>query len=783
MDIEKIPSMVGLIERIKEDKKSVIPSDNRFPIRFIFLNTFKELKELINFLDNTNVKIKELGSFLQEEDSWLTPLDLVNYIKDLSEDTVIVPLSEFLRFQNFNLFYTTIKNLTEIENENLRIYIPLVGLNERFEQDFWSNFHRKDEWAPVWKLETTSKKIHIYQVNYNLDINEIPPKSFELVSSINEWFNIWKKDNIENVISLSKTLSFLCRDCLPDQTFYLDVISNPTEYMENVLGINVSIKFNENEVQYWKKLTRELVASYKKGVNLKEIFLKHFNIRKSSSITIDTIVNLYFRSNDFYDQWLIKNFVSSEDKFKSTYLYDCFTNLNDLSKESLTEKLWLHIFRMPQSSINKKFKERKDLLINLFRQFNFLPSEDKLRIELEKINDYSLKDQFMYITGITGTEKRFILENIKDKDISLIFSDLKFVFPELYYYLNWDLIKPDNFVDNWIIKYFKNYNISKVTHSKSVTLGNLINDKNKSKSTFSEWFYSIPKPKIEEDSNCIWVDGLGVEWFPLMIYLINKYGSTKGKYVKTKLITRANLPSITKCNKHQFDKIEDLDNYIHREKSYEYPSTLLEEIEIIKGIVKKILNKSFEKISIISDHGFSFLCLKDFGNIKKLYFKDSEHNGRCMKTDKDYNDDYYFVWTPEEGDCQDDKFVVASKHVSLNNTPRTEVHGGATPEEVLVPYILIETRENKVDYTIEPSEFVISVSDPKIEFEIIPSTSNIPEASVNGKVLNLIKEKDVYKLNLKFLRAGEHIIDLKIGTKHFELKLKVKGGFKERDLI
>lgn len=52
------------------------------------------------------------------------------------------------------------------------------------------------------------------------------------------------------------------------------------------------------------------------------------------------------------------------------------------------------------------------------------------------------------------------------------------------------------------------------------------------------------------------------------------------------MITRVNLPSTTKCNKYPFEKIDDLDKYIHS-KPYKHPITLIEEIEILKISVKR----------------------------------------------------------------------------------------------------------------------------------------------------------------------------------------------------
>jgi hypothetical protein len=362
------------------------------------------------------------------------------------------------------------------------------------------------------------------------------------------------------------------------------------------------------------------------------------------------------------------------------------------------------------------------------------------------------------------------------------------VYPELAFYLDWNLITPDNKVDNWIIEYFKEYNYSKAIHSKSHKIEEIINIKNKDKTSFSDWFYSIPRPGITQDTKYIWLDGVGAEWFPLLIYLTDIYGKEKGKIIKTKMLTRTNLPSITECNKYEFYKISDLDNYIHNKQvPYKYPDVLIKEIEIIEGIVKKIIELPHEKIHIVSDHGFSFLCMKDFGNFKKLDFENAEHEGRCMWVNsEDYSDDDYFiVWNIDEGDCRNKKVIVTLKHISLYKTPYREVHGGATPEEVLVPYIVIETEKDRIEYEIKPAEFVVFVSNPVIQFRIDPYPLHIPKAFENDRLLDLSYEKksNLFNLNLKGLEVGEHLIILKIGDRRYQIKVTIRGGFKEIDLL
>ena len=789
--MEKFELIRELYERIEDDKNSNRGfSDCRYPVRFIFLNSFEELKDVVNHLSSFDTEMVDLGDILSNENSWFTPTQLINIVKNLSKNAIVFPISEYLRFMDTDDFYTTIKSLTEIEktNLNIRIYIPLVGLEERFEKEFWNNFFRKEEWAPIWKLESFSKKICIFQINFDLPDKDIPLDNFYRISNSKEWFNLWKNDDLISIISFSKSLNYFYKNCLPDQTFELEVINNQKEYLEKILNINIPIEFNENDKNNWNNLIKDVFKFNKKGITIKEIVLKIFNIGKIENLTTRDFVNYFFNTNNQYHHWLLKIFILSLDKYKSTYLYKCFENLKTLDNENFAETLWMEIFNLSENVKDHDiFYERKILIKFLFNNYQISPNENKLKNKLDNIKLYQFKTQLKYLTNITLTEKRFIFEIIKNIDIKEYLSELIAVYPELYYYLDWNLIKPEMGIDDNIIDYFEHYNFSKVIHTKSKKIEDFINNQNKDKSTFSKWFFSIPKQKIEKNSNCIWVDGIGAEWFPLIIHLINKYGKEKGKIVTKKIITRVNLPTITQCNKNNFEKIEDFDNYVHKQKAYNYPNTLIQEIEIVKKIVKTIANEYYEKVFIISDHGFSYLCLKDFGNYKRLNFSNAKHEGRYMWIDEEKysDDDYYITWNTDDGDCKDKKSIVALKHVSLNNTPPREVHGGATPEEILVPYILIETDKDKIQYEVEPLEFNVSISNPKIEFKISPLPLNIPEIFIDDKLLILTydRKNNNYMLNLTGLKVGKHSILLKIGINLFNLKLDIKGGFKESDLI
>ena len=213
----KLNSLEELYEEIERDKKTNAPSARRYPVRFVFLNSFKSLRDLVSYLGNNGVNLMELTTYLPKEDGWLTYNDIMNAVKNIKQDTILVPLSEILRFFNREDFFVVIKSLSELENkDNLRLYIPFIGLLERFEKDFWDNFYRKGNWAPIWILNEPIEKTTIYQISFNL-MNITDRK---LVSNSTEWLNLWKKSDITKVVSFSESLTYFYKNFLPDALFW-----------------------------------------------------------------------------------------------------------------------------------------------------------------------------------------------------------------------------------------------------------------------------------------------------------------------------------------------------------------------------------------------------------------------------------------------------------------------------------------------------------------------------------------------------------------------------------
>ena len=85
MAIHKFSEIDDLKKAIENDLVDYNISAARFPIRFIFLNSHEELKEIVDLLIDKAKKI-ELSSFLLSENSWFSVDQILNEINKINEN-------------------------------------------------------------------------------------------------------------------------------------------------------------------------------------------------------------------------------------------------------------------------------------------------------------------------------------------------------------------------------------------------------------------------------------------------------------------------------------------------------------------------------------------------------------------------------------------------------------------------------------------------------------------------------------------------------------------------
>jgi hypothetical protein len=768
-----------LINTINQEKRSVKPSHKRYPIRFLLLNNYKDLRYLINNLQIEILSLSDLEVFKKDPDSWITKSEIINLLKNLNpgKDFIVLSISEFVRFLSDDEFYSIMSSFMEIENTkdnpNRRIYIPLVGITNKFINIFWEKYHRRQEIEAFWKIKSEEEKYNIYFVNF---LDNVEVENYHIIKNSKEFLNIWKEElpKSSNILCISKTLNLYSDKIFSDEIFNIFKIKNFKEYLKLILNIHIPFEYDERDKTFWNKLLPKI--SKKRAFNFYEFVEDFINVKRVDPINF---LNLWFKNEDF-GCWLLKNYIISKKEYENTYVLKVLNSVEGYEKEEILYKYYSIIFdeKIPKKEL---LEERRKTLINLLEEkkdwnLNFTKIDKFLEEKSKELPPDKFK---IYLTGTTLYEKKWIIENIEKIE------NLTDLYPELAHYLNdvnYKNITPEQ---SWIVEYFKEYRFSRLKDTPNEKLLETLNEKNKNEESFYNWYYSFKKVDyyLKNDLKKFWIDALSLEFLPLIVRLLEEKG-----YNVDFDIAVSNLPTTTEFNKFEgIERIDDLDNFIHDRPTKTAFLKLIQEIEIVKKIIEKILIKDEKEFIIISDHGFTAFANKNIQKQKIPHFKVIESNVRYGILEKNIELNIKEDLITHKADNRS-VYVIALKYTSFSYPSSLETHGGATPEEVLVPviYAYKTTAEDiEFPYEIEIINPEISIRNPILYFRIIPKPTLQIVVKYKGKSLQTfyVKEKNYYQIDLSDFNPGSYELIFLIGNHEKKEKIIIKGGIKEQELL
>lgn len=682
--IKVFSTVESLISEIETDKFSNSILTNRYAVRFIMLDNFSIFQNLSLELTKLGIKTLGLETLLlpDNRDRWITQDELKFAIGQIEKPTIVSPFSEIVRFYEGDRFISFFNEIALLENSpneiNRRIYIPLIGLENRFSK-FLASFGRIEESAPVWSVKTgNTQPVSIYLTPNNDNSQDFSfPQKYRGLETMHEWLLFWKtKAPTEKIICSSLPINVYYKYSQPDNIFDIHRIETAYEFITKYLNIQIDIDYKACDECFWLQLLplidNNIPFSFKSFVE------EHLNVHR---LTVKDVLNKWTSvNNDNFSRWLLKHYCLMylpENSYLNSILTDCL----DYSHLILYREIAISIF-VDTSDIDK-IKERKLLLNALDEQYK-LPEAD-----LENLKDLTLemtrKDIDKAIALCSGRfdfEKELFIGWFKVGKLSL--NQMKSTYPDFVAYME------DIAIEGWINNYIQAYKIAKIKDKYTDDIRNFIQEKNLNENSFFNWYNSNDFEKsielLSSDHPDIiyWIDGLGIEYMSLIQYFINKSQFKIHRF----LVAKTEIPSNTEFNKFaSATKIEILDNYIHN-NLYEYPKTICKEIDIVKSIFKDILDQPLDTtIAIVSDHGLT--ALSRLVNSKK-YSAKANHEGRYIKLDnEEVIEDQDYIRLQKGSNF----YKIALSHASLNTKPVREVHGGCTPEEVLVPYLLISNKK------------------------------------------------------------------------------------------
>lgn len=781
-----------LLVRVTTDKE-VAGDDgfvaNRYPIRFVLFDNFKDSFDFIHHL-SCNVKSVEKWMDGDYPDRIITHTELVDkfvafFRKNEDNDFVIAPFSELARFYDnektlqFEALIRTIKSLESTQNgfnKKQRIYIPLVGLEGKM-----SKFANETQ-IKIWYFKNIDSRLNyrliLTKSTYGVKRLEV---NHTIINSIKEWLNIWQQEDAKKrIISLSPSLFANAEYAQPDNAFDFCTCNNVFDFLVNGLNLNFGeITYREQDEKYWLRLAKEIDINH---FSLDSFFNEYFHIDQLADYNV--FLKTWFGCNDDFEKWLLCTYYLEKFCNQNSYICQCIKNSHSYNTTDFFASVVLSVFDceeaelyMEERKVCMDFASKNGVIVNV-------DVEERMQNELVKIAEqqgYTIAVK--YLTHLTLTEKRLVINWLGQKKINI--GDVKDVYPDLYYYLSGTL---DSILP-WIPDYFEAYRKCKIANAISDDIAQIINVQNKNHVSFNFWYNSFKTTKTilnnREDVEVIyWIDGLGMEWIPYISWLLSL---KEGVYLNETHIARASYPTTTAINKisleelshNNLKKIGDLDNHAHQNTN-KYPEYLIEEFKIVNEAILKIISEyAGKKIAIVSDHGIT--AMSQYCNGLNLVGYKSDHGGRLAvkESGKPNIDDNYVI-------CEDGKTVCALKHNSLCGKIPTgqSAHGGCTPEEVLVPIFIISSQKETSKYSTKLLTTEITVNNPVIEFEIKGDNVANPYIMYGNTRYNLTKSGNNYRTETLALVAATTMITLHIGSDYKQtFSLKINVGAKEDDLF
>ena len=730
-------SLEDLYQEIETDKNWTGAESslrNRYPIRFVLFENFGDFGEFVQVCQDHDVYVQSIEKWMKEgqDDKLITYSQLAalfeSYIKSLpANDFVIAPFSEITRFYDnmryaeFDSLLKTIRLIQspeEAQSGHQRIYVPIIGMQSKvskFKDD--PNIH-------IWEYHSGTEydNYHLILTNGTTYGVKGLEERYTLCEDLRHWIALWKNVGAKikpQIICTSKCIFANSDNAQPDNAFKYTVCNNAFEFLTEGLGINLGkLSLREEDMPYWEELASCIdVTDFDFDVFVNQRF-NTLNLNDENAF-----VQTWFEYKDTFSRWLLKTYFVWKSGERS-YLIRVLENVTSLSTSDLFSQIATHIFDEPldEASIG----QRLSLLKEAKRQHVQIKSlaEQKVKAKLsamaadpERGPLFAMK----YMSPLTLSEQCLMVEWVGQGKIEK--NDIKNLFPELYAYLLPSSIKAGK-GNGWTNEYFQEYCLSKVGNQETGSLAKKLKELNGSQVSFETWRDGFKTVKTlmhnrQDIDIYYWIDGLGVDWIPFMTQVIDKH-KADGVFLNEIYVAASELPTVTSVNKTKLDelangkleKIGDVDKFAHTQKTY--PAYLVKEFRIVEDAISKVLSLyNGKKIAFVSDHGISYMA--QFGAGLNLAGVETDHAGRCGHWLKGsaQTDNNYIVLDDGQTLCSLNNNSLSAK------TPMGQgAHGGATPEEVLVPIIIVSNQKNANAYSAKLQSSEIVASSPVVRYTI-----------------------------------------------------------------
>ncbi len=754
-------TIAQVVEKLRKEKQNGVAS--RFPCRAIMVQNIEQYNSLILELKSiSDIEVVTSAELFSSADVMPRYENLKNSSYK-NRWVILTGVSEYLRL--FSKSESATQRFAKLWSYQApadslgRILIPLWGCEAQWHDKslhLCEDIRQEEFYFDCLDQNATEQELHIRVLSdaFEQYINRFEGNS-GLHIGLQEWFEYWMAPTPDIIDRTLLTKRF--RDIQQtDGNVSIHVIRDTHSFViENLSDGDRLITHNcpESAVSY-------LFDAALNGKSLDEAILSALNIA-------------VFSESDVMSRW--KSMTDGEKQLVllwtelypdgNSYLQHCISNTEQL--EQLEQHILLDVFAVRRT--HPEWEKQSQILIralNLRKTEGFFAELDKIPVyedRLQYLSDGS-KEERVYLLRMVGKWMREDAKQVLDSAL------LRQIYPELHAYLNHNI----NAMDADLRRYFALYKAHKLENTLPADEDIYFSGINVEHYDYR--FAALDAAK-NDDYAILWIDALGLEWLPLLLWSIKKIPNSNTVEV---LAAQATLPTETSFNDQwlqmntPYKKLDKLDKLAHKGVIDEpdYYACIEEQLAFISSLQNVVANmlKEHHRIIVTGDHGTSRLAARFFHKRDGLPIpagaKAFSHGRYCecssnimpistnMRSAKGEHGEKFWAFTNY------DHFAQSGFATGVNDDTVTygEIHGGATPEEVLVPVIVVDSTESillKADWQKNPVKIMAKKAKTVLSFNRAVQTLQAKIGAVDAVCTPSIDKKQ-WNLVFAGIQAGTH---------------------------
>lgn len=725
-------TITEIIDKLRQEREL----GSRFPSRIIFCEDLSSYSALVTQLKSACDVTINLADFGKKD-----VVPRFEKIRDAliqydGKQVLLLSVGEYLRMcikreldkdrAQFSSFWEAMQQ----ESSRTRIIMPVFACRDSFDRIIGKVDERQESF--VWKLD---QETHHLQKQYSISVYSpqfvkvIDANAYDFESWLRHWDDILGKDAPCTIITNQYKYTEASFG-----TINLNPIDSPFAYICDSIEDSDRLDKSWETDDFWAKL----VPSLKKNMQFSELVLQELGITTFDFISViarwDTLNNV---QRELIWMWYR---VYPNDEY---YSYAC-------KKAQKSAEIKVRI-RDEILSISSRSQNWIDERMKAMRVLGFSSYDDAYFMALDKLPIPEMRLQLL--TYKTHEEKAYAVKTVSGMlrngaEPEAIANDIiRDLYPSLSVYLN-GKTGIDQEVDDYLSWYRRNKLINRFP-------GNYFK-----KVSFDRFDARLKQLNKLQGKDCFafWIDGFGMEWLPVFLQELE----LRGIVPESKNIASAKLPTETEYN-HQWNEADPLcekwnrlDTLSHKgmpdDKSYY--SCIVHQLSVFAEAAKRVdeLLNQHEYVVITGDHGSSRLAalafhdpsivpvtapphskVRSFGRFCELsdngssfieldFMKKVSLNEKTYVVMNDYNQ--FSVSGNVAGGNSDEQDVVG------------ETHGGNTPEERLIPVVVVRRSHKLPPITCKSkSQFVTKKNghvETILEFNRLVSSLEVTINSING---------------------------------------------------